>query len=61
LRALLLELGLAFEAIGDLLEHPSLLVLERALHKLLGHDHLPAADRVRAVNPYNYATTGNLT
>ena len=28
--------GLAFEAVGDLLERPSLLVLDRALDKLLG-------------------------
>jgi hypothetical protein len=28
--------GLAFEAIGDLLERPGLLVLDRALDKLLG-------------------------
>jgi hypothetical protein len=28
--------GLAFEAVGDLLERPSLFVLDRALDKLLG-------------------------
>jgi hypothetical protein len=43
------------------LERPTLLVLNRALDKLLGHDHLPAADRVRAVNPYNYAICCSLT
>jgi hypothetical protein len=42
-------------------EFPRELPIGRALHKLLGHDHLPAADLVRAINPYNYAITGNLT
>jgi hypothetical protein len=50
----LLNLGLASDAIGDLLERATLLVLERALHKLLGHDPLPQIV-VLAVNPYNYA------
>ncbi|HXA03272.1 MAG TPA: hypothetical protein VNY30_00455 [Bryobacteraceae bacterium] len=54
MRALLLNLGLASDAIGDLLERATLLVLERALHKLLGHDPLPQIV-VLAVNPYNYA------